>query len=260
MSLINKTVKNSYKDILQIENSNAGVDGAIRTVMSGNGNNSSLGVSENSARVTPKNDSTSVFKVTKKGGATTLFNIDSTNDKAEALGNQLNTNIKEFAMGSGSQEPSVANTWTALMSNGAGRASTYLELGTGATPDTSYTITASADDVVQAIFYVPVNISIDSCHVWAGADTATGDTFKYSVMAYDIDTSNGSTGGDLSNGIEHCVSPSAVAGLGDEQAYYQSLLVSNADVDSGKAIVAFVHQDGINSDLSILMQLIYHLR
>ena len=79
-------------------------------------------------------------------------------------------------------------------------------------------------------------------------------------MSYTVDSANGSTGGDLSSGVENCVSPSTITGAGREQAYYQALTVSTADVDAGKVIMACVAQDGTNSDLSVNMQLVYHLR
>ena len=79
-------------------------------------------------------------------------------------------------------------------------------------------------------------------------------------MSYTVDSANGSTGGDLSSGVENCVSPATITGAGYEQAYYQALTVSTADVDAGKVVCAFVSQDGTNSDLSVNMQLVYHLR
>ena len=79
-------------------------------------------------------------------------------------------------------------------------------------------------------------------------------------MSYTVDSANGSTGGDLSSGVENCASPSTITGAGREQAYYQALTVSTADVDAGKVICAFVSQDGTSSDLSCNMQLIWHCR
>ena len=79
-------------------------------------------------------------------------------------------------------------------------------------------------------------------------------------MSYAVDSANGSTGGDLSSGIEHCVSPATITGAGREQAYYQALTVSTADVAVGQVILACVAQDDVNSDLTINMQLVYHLR
>ena len=79
-------------------------------------------------------------------------------------------------------------------------------------------------------------------------------------MSYTVDSANGSTGGDLSSGVENCVSPATITGAGYEQAYTQALTVSTANVDSGKMIGAFVHQNGTNADLSVQLQLVYHLR
>ena len=79
-------------------------------------------------------------------------------------------------------------------------------------------------------------------------------------MSYTVDSANGSTSGDLSSGVENCVSPSTITGAGYEQAYYQALTISTADVDAGKVIMAGVHQNGTNSDLTVNMQLVYHLR
>ena len=79
-------------------------------------------------------------------------------------------------------------------------------------------------------------------------------------MSYSVDSGNSSTGGDLSSGVENCVSPATITGAGREQAYYQALTVSIADVSAGNVIMAFVAQDGTNSDLSVNMQLVYHLR
>ena len=79
-------------------------------------------------------------------------------------------------------------------------------------------------------------------------------------MSYDIDTSNSATGGDLSNGVEHCVSPSTITSAGYEQSYFQQLTVSTADVDAGKVIMAFIKSDGTNSDYSVNMNLVYHIR
>ena len=71
-----------------------------------------------------------------------------------------------------------------------------------------------------------------------GRADASGDTVQFSVMSYDIDTSNSATGGDLSNGVEHCVSPSTITSAGYEQSYFQQLTLSTADVDTGKVIMA----------------------
>ena len=161
-------------------------------------------------------------------------------------------------MSSSSALPSGTN-WTGIPSSGQ-TTQTRIEMGSGSTPDASFNVTLGGDDLVGHIFYVPVNITIDSCSVWAGADASSGDTIQFSVMGFDIDTSNTATGGDISNGTELCVSPSTITNAGYEQSYFQQLTVSSANIDAGKAIMAFIKSNGTNSDYSVNMNLVYHIR
>jgi hypothetical protein len=262
MSLTGKTKASSYKDILQMNNSNSGVDTAVRTVVDGEGTSSALRLSDDNLKVQPINDdTTSVFIVGDKDN-NTLLAVDSTNDLVKAgIGQHIvNTQVKQFTMTSVNSQPSTTNTWSMLSSIGSARFTTDLQFGTGSTPATTYTVATTAMDAVHAIWYVPFNITIDSCNVWFGADAASGDNVKFSVMNYTVDSANGSTSGDLSAGAENCVSPATILGGGYEQAYYQALTISTADVDAGKVIMAGVHQNGTNSDLTVNMQLVYHLR
>ena len=261
MSLTGKTKASSYKDILQMNNSNSGITNAPKSVVDGEGTVSALLLSDDSLIVDPQeHDGTTTFLVQDKDN-NTLFAVDTINDVVKAGAGQhiVNTNIQQFGLSSYVGLPSASDTWTAL-ANPTHRLQVGVTAGTGSTPATSVTIATTADDMVGIMWYVPFNISIDSCNVWLGADAASGDVVKFSVMSYTVDSANGSTGGDLSSGVENCVSPSTITGAGYEQAYYQALTVSTADVDAGKVICAFVSQDGTNSDLSVNMQLVYHLR
>ena len=263
MSLTNKTIANTYKDLLQVDNSNNGIGSVVKTVKSGDGANSALRISDDSVSIIPVNDENTTVLRVQAGAGATLLQVDSTNTEVKALGQYANTGVHQFMYSSVNSFPDAANTWSALDAIGGGRfRSSNIELGTGSSPATTYDVSGGnvADDFVQSIWYVPFNIAIDSCNVWFGADAASGDDVKFSVMSYTISTANDATGGDLSAGVENCVSPSTITGAGYEQAYYQSLTVNTANVDSGKAIVACVHQNGTNADLTVNMQLVYHLR
>ena len=262
MSLTGKTKAGSYKDILQMNNSNSGVDTSTRNVVDGEGTASSIVLSDDSFGVQPQNDdSTSVFRVSDKD-SNALFVIDSTNDLVKAGVGQhiVNTQVKEFAMDHTEANPNVADTWYGLVSTFNHSDTNELTMGTGSTPATTLTIANTANIAIKHYWYVPFNISIDSCNVWFGADAATGDVVKFSVMSYAVDSANGSTGGDLSSGVENCVSPATITGAGRAQIYYQALSVSEDKVSSGSVILACVSQDGTNSDLTVNMQLVYHLR
>ena len=262
MSLTGKTKAGSYKDLLQMNNSNGGVDQTTRSVVDGEGTVSALGLADDAVKILPQNDdTTTTFVVTDKDN-NTLLGVDSTNDLVKAGAGQhiVNTQVKGFCITSANSQPSTTDTWSALSSLGSARFGADLQFGTGSTPDTSYTVATTADDIVQAMWYLPFNITIDSVNVWFGQSAASGENVKFSVMSYDVVTAPTSSGGDLSNGAEVCVSPATVTGFGYEQAYMQNLTVSTANVDSGKAIMAFAHQDNTNSDLTVNMQLVYHLR
>ena len=262
MSLTGKTKASTYKDLLQMNNSNSGIDTTTRNIVDGEGTASAISISDDQVGITPQNDDTTTAFTVSDSDNNYLLVVDSTNDLVKAgIGRHIvNTNIKEFAIDYQEASPDTADTWHALVSTFNHSDINELEMGTGSTPATTLTIANTAYIMVKHYWYVPFNISIDSCNVWFGADMGAGDVVKFSVMSYTVDTANGSTGGDLSSGVENCVSPSTITGAGREQAYYQALTVSTADVDAGKVIMACVAQDGTNADLTVNMQLVYHLR
>ena len=262
MSFSGRTIANSFKEILKIGSGNTGITTSLQAVKDGAGNQSALAISDDQVKIVPENDdTTTLFSVLDKDGDS-KFVVDSTNDLVKALGHIVNTDIQNFYVVHSAAIPATTDTWAALGVGGGGRTQSgaILEAGTGGTPSTSFTISTNAHNVIPYYFYIPFNIAIDSCHVWFASDTATGDDVKFSIMSYTVDSANGSTGGDLSSGVENCASSAAITSAGYEQAYYQSLTVSTANIDSGKVIMAFCHQDGTNSDLSVKMQLVYHLR
>ena len=264
MSFTNRTIADTYKDILQVDNSNNGISTSTLTIKSGNGIETCTSISDDQLTIRPKNDNTTDTFNIRNASGTELFKVDSTNTAIKALGQYVNTGVQSFGLGSINGNPASADTWTMLGKDmGSHRFNSVpITMGTGSSPATTYDVSGGnvAMNLVQSIWYVPFNIAIDSCNVWFGADASTGDVVKFSVMSYTISTANDATGGDLSAGVENCVSPSTITGAGYEQAYYQSLTISNANVDAGKVIVACVHQDGTNSDLTVNMQLVYHLR
>jgi len=267
MSLTGKTKASSYRDLLQMNNSNGGVDATTRNVVDGYGRPSSISISDDVLLVTPQtDDTTAVFKSTDKDG-NALLTVDSNNDVVKAgIGQHIvNTNIKEFALDFNDASPDLADIWHGLISTYNVNTSNELEMGSSsAIPLTSLTIASSATKyahhVVKHYWYIPVNITIDSCHVLFGQDATGTDNVKFSIMSYDVVTAIGSTSGNLSGGVENCASLAVVPGAGREQVYYQSLQVSTPDVDAGKVILAFVAQDGVNNDLSVNMNIVYHLR
>ena len=135
---------------------------------------------------------------------------------------------------------------------------TQLTLGTGTNPDTSLTIATTADDVISCMWYVDTAISLDSVAVWCAGDNATGDTIRFHLCSYSIDSSNNATGGDLSSGAVHA-DGSDIVTAGYEQAYYQSLTIGTASVASGKAMFLTIKGDGTNGNYNVNCRIKYHI-
>ena len=99
--------------------------------------------------------------------------------------------------------------------------------------------------------------SIDAVQVLFGVGAASTDDINFHVMSYAIDTGNGGTSGDLSDGV---VLADGSAISSDRTAVnYQSMTIQSANVASGRAIIATIESDG-TAVTSANMQLKYHIQ
>ena len=261
-SFTGNSIKNVYKDILHTSNSNTGISTGIKTITCGDGDSTALALSTNSLRVQPASNTTATCNMRTAGGDV-LFLVDSTNDLVKAGRGQhtVNTQYAYFGVGSQLSEwaGASADTHYAVPFNGITTLALF-SLGTGTNPDASTTSTTQGDDNAASIWYVMDNITIDRVVWWTGADAATGEITLAHLMEYDIDTSNGTTGGDLSNGTV-LADGGSVTNAGYEQSYYQQMTIQSANVNAGKAIAfAFKALSTVNSDYTINATVKYHLR
>jgi hypothetical protein len=261
MSFTGKSLASWYKDLFHIGNSNSGVDSTLRTVKSGNGVSSSTKLSKDAMEISPQDNDGDVFVVKDKDGDS-IFKTDTTNDLVKAgVGlHTVNTQYAYFGINSVASRIWTANRHFAIPFARSGVSlATGVYLGAGTDPSTSHTIVSTGDDAVNCYWHIPDNITIDEVRFWVGADDSTGDTFRCHLMSYDVDTSNGSTGGDLSNGVV-LADGADITSAGYEQAYYQNMTVQSADVDADKVILFAFRSDSINSDYAVNTTIKYHLR
>ena len=260
MALTGKSPADTYKDLLEIDNSNSGVDNTARDIKTGNGASTSLKVSDRSCIVTSSTDNTGAFYV-QDSGDNIKFQVDTTNDQVKALGTHVNTQYANFNIGTTQSSEFADDTHQAIpFSQGIYSIKNYPPaFGTGTDPATSFTTSdgngTRASDLVPLMWYVPDNISIDGVYSIEGAANATGDTTRMHLSSYDF--TSGSTSA-LTNGtlLAH---NSDVTNAGSEQAYLSTWTVDSASVTAGKVILAFLKSDSINSDYSVNITIKYHL-
>ena len=260
-SFTGSSIKNVYKDILHTSNSNTGISTSIKQITCGDGDTTSLYLSTQNAKIQPASDSTTNTVIYDADG-NALFTVDSTNDLVKAGVGQhtLNTNYAHFGIGSADSVWAGASGGTHYAVPFNGYASQALvSLGTGTNPATTLSVSDSGDDITSCYFHVFDNITIDRVVWWHGADAATGDTARAHLMSYTADSSNSSTGGDLSGGT--VVADGAdITNAGYEQAYYQQMTIQSANVDANKVLLFLFRSDSVNSDFTINATIKYHLR
>ena len=260
-SFTGNSIKGVYKDILHTSNSNTGISSTIKQITCGDGDTTALYLSDRNLKVQPSTDTTTNTVIYDSGG-NALLTVDSTNDLVKAgIGQHIvNTQYAHFGIGSVDSvwAGSTANTHYAVPFNGYSTQA-LVGGGTSTDPATSFTISTEADDIACSIWHVVDNITIDKIVWWLGGDASAADTVRVHLHSYTIVTSAGSTGGDLSDGTV-LAAGSDISNNGYEQAYYQTITPSSANVDADKVIVFWFRADSVNSDFSINATVKYHLR
>ena len=251
MTLTGKTLSETYKSLLRVDDNTNGVNTIPERVTDGEGTSSALKLSDDQVHVNPVNDETTTAFSVKSQSGTQLFVVDSTNSLVKANGHSVTTQYASFHMNSTWFSTAADDTHTALAFNAQNLAA-ILGFGTGTDPATSFTTAEGtgtrAGELVPCLWYVPDNIKILGVTSLEGADAATGDTTRMHLMSYTF--TSGSTS-CLADGVVIAAN-SDVTNAGSEQAYKSTWTVdtSNDTVSSGKVIMAFLKSDSINSDYS----------
>jgi len=87
----------------------------------------------------------------------------------------------------------IGGTWHGIPT---GHQTAVITFGTGASPDTSYAPSTTADDLCGVIWNTMNTILVKKCRIWYGQGGATNTRHTLCLMRYDIDAS-----GDLSAGV-----------------------------------------------------------
>ena len=269
VSKTGKTPASYYKsDVSVSQTSNVGFDSTTRVICSGDGADSALSLSDDVLSVQPVNDDTTGAMLVKNKAGNNILAVDTDNSKLLGGASQtaLNTQYALFGADYSGVSSYVADThyaipflitplFTTIVSMGSSTSSSFNDTN----PASSLTISNTAMDVVRTYWYVMDDITIDAVKWFHAADTATGDSTAAHLMAYTVDITKSSTGGDLSSGVV-VADGSIITNAGYEQIYYQSMTIQSADVDAGKVILFTFASDTVNSDYSINATVKYHIR
>ena len=258
MSFTDKKISEVYKDILHTNNSNTGISTTTKQITCGDGDGTALSLSNKFVGVQPSADSIATATVADTDG-NVLFNVDSNSDLVTALGNNINTQYKEFGLydfspTQGYHHPMISNN---MMFSDSG--SDYIGQtafgSNSADPATTLDVSGATEaDVLASMWYVQDAMTIDAIRVLATCDSS--HDLNFHVFSYDLDTS--SNHGDLSGGtllahINTVMSATATTIKTD------TLVIDSASVAAGKIVFAFVENEGGTGDITCQLNVKYHL-
>ena len=256
MSLTGKSPSETYKDIAYVDNSNNGVTTSLKQVKTGNGSSTALQVSDRSLQVKSATNNTTALDVQNASGTSKLL-VDTTNNYVKANGVHVNTMYQEFGVYDFAPTQNVyyplACNATYSNNDAFEKIDTIMGTGPATSLDISSITSLGAENLVASMWYLPDNITIDAGKVFA---TAGGHDLGCKIFSYDIVSSSGATGGDLSNGTQLCTGnvPSS-----DNAVSIANLTISSANVSAGKVILAMLRNETGTNRFTAKIQIKYHI-
>jgi len=268
-SFTGNALKDVYKDILHTNNSNSGLSTTIKQITCGDGDTTSLYLSNRNAKIQPSADTTTNTVIYDADG-NALVTVDSTNDLVKAGIGQHNVNTQFKQFGQYQTTPVAGNHYQLISTPIMYESAIWVDNvnggvwgGSGTNPSTSLTVSSNAANLVPCAWLLQQNITIDEVQYLLCAEAAS--TINIHVMQYDMVTGSGTTAGDLTNGVVLAQTGSSAGSLspvtaGDAIASNGTLTINTANVDDGKAVIVFFENVSSTWDVTIQVNLKYHLR
>ena len=260
MSLTNKKISQSYKDLLAVNNSNNGIDGTLRKIEDGEGTQSSTSLSTNNIAVQPASNSSTTMTISDSSGAS-IFTADTNSGAVKINTTQSFANTQYLRFTGHDIDVQAGFHFLVGVVPAIGTGSTLVpnsqqSLGNGTNPAVP-SIGSNADDLLHNLHYVDTNITIDAVNILVTGDSAAGDTINFHLNS--LTTGDNATINDFT-AITVVADCSDVVTQGNEQFYRIELDIQSANVDAGQYLALTIESDGNGSDYSVNALCRYHFR
>ena len=250
-SFTGKTFSNFYKNILAInESANTGVGTVARLVQDGDGNNSSLSLSDDLLRVRPRNDDTVGTLVCQTQGGSDILAVASqvaANTQFKEMG------LYDFSPTAGYHYPLIANTM--FIPTGATAFAGDNDWGNGTDPATTLDVSGltAQENAVAVYWYLQNNITLDEVRYMVTADSTA--SLNFHLFAYDLIVSV--LHGDLTGGVVHANASVTATATSIKTGTFT---LDTADIDASKVVIGFVENASDTGDVTVAFNIKYHIR
>lgn len=253
MSLTDKKIKDAYKDLLQLENNNNGLN-ATKTIKDGAGVSSCVGLGTSQVIIAPASNSSNNFQVADASG-NVLLKVNGTASSVTGGVTQsiLNTQYLRFL----DNDIDIDNGTHIGVHLAGMRANASVTFGTSANP-AAPSVNNNGDDWIHYLHYVDTNITVDAVTILVGATAATGDSINFHLC--NLATGDSGTVDEWSGTTIVADQSSVTVNAGYEQFYRIDLDIQSADVDAGNYLALTIEGNGTNSDYSVNALVRYHIR
>jgi len=259
-SLAGKSPANTYKSLLKVADETNGVSGTISTIEDGEGTASSMQVSNSQFRVQPNTNTVGTLQIKNQGGAS-ILKVDTSNSAVLVGSSLVNATTQLLTFSAYRLIPGSTSQHMFVPVHGMAEFGTNqaheINGGTGTDPNTSLDKGTTTDELVNMLFNVPFNMTIDAVKVFASTDQDTDCTLNYHLMSYDMTADGTTNDGNLSNGT--VLADGQATSVDRNVLKSTDLTIQSSSVTSGKVIACFVENETNTDDINIQVQVKYHI-
>ena len=258
-SLGGKSPANTYKSLLKVADETNGISTSVSQIEDGEGTSTCASIGDDNLTIQPQNDNTTTTFRVRDTSNNTILSVDTTNScvKVNATQTYANTQLLEFTA---YRLVPVAGRHYFVPCGGNSFAGHLAETdnGTGPDPDTTLDAGTTTDELVNMLFYVPANITIDGVRFMVSTDQDTDTTINVHLYSFDMVNAGGTSDGDLSNGT--LLANGQATSVDRNVIKTVSAGIDSADVTSGQVLACFVENETNTDDINIRVQVMYHFR
>ena len=258
-SLAGKSPANTYKSLLKVADETNGVSDTISQIEDGEGTASSLSVTRSQLHVKGLADSTGTLQVKKSGGAS-ILKVDTSNNAVLVGSSLVNATTQLLTFSAYRLVPYSSSHHTFVPVHGMSEFVQHVQEiqgGSGTDPNTTIDKTTTTDELVNMLFNVPFNMTIDAVKVFASTDQDTDCTLNYHLMSYDMVADGTTNDGNLSNGT--VLADGQATSVDRNVIKSTDLTIQSSSVTSGKVIACFVKNETNTDDINLQVQVKYHI-
>ena len=258
-SLAGKSPANTYKSLLKVADETNGVSGTASQIEDGEGTSTCISVGDDNFKVKPQSDNTTTTFEVENASGSNLLTVDSSNSVVKVGTSQVSATTQLLTFAAYRLVPSSAGNhhMIAVGGNGFGAHMAEISCGSGTDPNTTVDKTSTTDELVNLLFPVPFNITIDAVKVFASTDQDTDTTLNYHLMSYDMVADGTANDGNLSNGT--VLADGQATSVDRNVLKSTDLTIQSSSVTSGKVIACFVENETNTDDINIQVQVKYHI-